>query len=216
MLTLEEYYAILDGFYNRVRNSRLPFHPRSLRGLQMILERCVATKIGCVSGADHFPPPYLSNNWLSLQVLILAMITVLHLSAFQLPPFKSSLVHIWETLWDQGFLSNVTQHEVRGRPQNKASHMLCLHRNAWCLCTRRVFHLGKAKLLFPIAPKVIYTGYHLSDRNVALLEIFLIIYSMIQRVFKYLGVMQLFAYKFCVYCSPKTTKGRLKNRHSAF
>ncbi|XP_048367200.1 T-cell activation inhibitor, mitochondrial [Sphaerodactylus townsendi] len=38
MLTLEEYYAILDGFYNRVCNSRLPFHPRSLRGLQMILE----------------------------------------------------------------------------------------------------------------------------------------------------------------------------------
>uniref|UniRef100_A0A8D0BN35 T cell activation inhibitor, mitochondrial n=1 Tax=Salvator merianae TaxID=96440 RepID=A0A8D0BN35_SALMN len=38
MLTLEEYYSILDSFYNRVRNSRLPFHPRSLRGLQMILE----------------------------------------------------------------------------------------------------------------------------------------------------------------------------------
>ncbi|XP_060104822.1 T-cell activation inhibitor, mitochondrial [Heteronotia binoei] len=38
MLTLEEYYAVLDGFYNRVRNSRLPFHPRSLRGLHMILE----------------------------------------------------------------------------------------------------------------------------------------------------------------------------------
>nr|XP_056713511.1 T-cell activation inhibitor, mitochondrial [Euleptes europaea] len=38
MFTLEEYYGILDGFYNRVRNSRLPFHPRSLRGLQMILE----------------------------------------------------------------------------------------------------------------------------------------------------------------------------------
>ncbi|XP_061443196.1 T-cell activation inhibitor, mitochondrial isoform X2 [Rhineura floridana] len=38
MLTLEEYYSILDSFYNQVRNSRLPFHPRSLRGLQMILE----------------------------------------------------------------------------------------------------------------------------------------------------------------------------------
>ncbi|KAJ7322522.1 hypothetical protein JRQ81_018809 [Phrynocephalus forsythii] len=38
MLTLEEYYSVLDGFYNRVRKSRLLFHPHSLRGLQMILE----------------------------------------------------------------------------------------------------------------------------------------------------------------------------------
>ncbi|CAI5788378.1 Uncharacterized protein PODLI_1B027604 [Podarcis lilfordi] len=38
MLMLEEYYSVLDSFYNRVRNSRLPFHPHSLRGLQMILE----------------------------------------------------------------------------------------------------------------------------------------------------------------------------------
>ncbi|XP_066487360.1 T-cell activation inhibitor, mitochondrial isoform X1 [Tiliqua scincoides] len=38
MLMLEEYYSVLDGFYNRVRNSRLSFHPHSLRGLQMILE----------------------------------------------------------------------------------------------------------------------------------------------------------------------------------
>ncbi|XP_020655138.3 T-cell activation inhibitor, mitochondrial isoform X2 [Pogona vitticeps] len=38
MLTLEEYYSVLDGFYNRVHNIKLPFHPRSLRGLQMILE----------------------------------------------------------------------------------------------------------------------------------------------------------------------------------
>uniref|UniRef100_A0A8D2J4R8 DUF4461 domain-containing protein n=3 Tax=Varanus komodoensis TaxID=61221 RepID=A0A8D2J4R8_VARKO len=38
MLTLEEYYSALDNFYNRVCNSRLAFHPRSLRGLQMILE----------------------------------------------------------------------------------------------------------------------------------------------------------------------------------
>ncbi|XP_008119536.1 T-cell activation inhibitor, mitochondrial isoform X1 [Anolis carolinensis] len=37
-LTLEEYYSILDSFYNRARNSRLPFHPRSLRGLLIILE----------------------------------------------------------------------------------------------------------------------------------------------------------------------------------
>ncbi|KAH0627299.1 hypothetical protein JD844_002834, partial [Phrynosoma platyrhinos] len=37
-LTLEEYYSVLDNFYNRVRNSKLPFHPRSLRGLQIILE----------------------------------------------------------------------------------------------------------------------------------------------------------------------------------
>jgi len=39
LLTLEEYYETLDAFYNRLRDSRLPFHPRSLRGLQMILER---------------------------------------------------------------------------------------------------------------------------------------------------------------------------------
>ncbi|XP_053121703.1 T-cell activation inhibitor, mitochondrial [Hemicordylus capensis] len=38
MLTVEEYYSTLDSFHNRVRNSRLPFHPRSLCGLQMILE----------------------------------------------------------------------------------------------------------------------------------------------------------------------------------
>ncbi|XP_006134352.2 T-cell activation inhibitor, mitochondrial [Pelodiscus sinensis] len=38
LLTLEEYYTNLDSFYNRLRNSRLSFHPRSLRGLQMILE----------------------------------------------------------------------------------------------------------------------------------------------------------------------------------
>ncbi|XP_063160006.1 T-cell activation inhibitor, mitochondrial [Candoia aspera] len=38
MLTIEEYYSILDSFYDRVRNRRLPFHPNSLRGLQMILE----------------------------------------------------------------------------------------------------------------------------------------------------------------------------------
>ncbi|XP_073189447.1 T-cell activation inhibitor, mitochondrial isoform X1 [Lepidochelys kempii] len=38
LLTLEEYYTTLDAFYNRLLNSRLSFHPRSLRGLQMILE----------------------------------------------------------------------------------------------------------------------------------------------------------------------------------
>ncbi|KAF7247862.1 T-cell activation inhibitor, mitochondrial [Varanus komodoensis] len=45
MLTLEEYYSALDNFYNRVCNSRLAFHPRSLRGLQMILEREEQQKI---------------------------------------------------------------------------------------------------------------------------------------------------------------------------
>lgn len=39
LLTLEEYYETLNSFYNKLRDSRLPFHPRSLRGLQMILER---------------------------------------------------------------------------------------------------------------------------------------------------------------------------------
>ncbi|KAM9166439.1 T-cell activation inhibitor, mitochondrial isoform 3-T5 [Pangshura tecta] len=38
LLTLEEYYATLDAFYNRLLNSKLSLHPRSLRGLQMILE----------------------------------------------------------------------------------------------------------------------------------------------------------------------------------
>ncbi|XP_039380416.1 T-cell activation inhibitor, mitochondrial isoform X3 [Mauremys reevesii] len=38
LLTLEEYYTTLDAFYNRLLNSKLSFHPRSLRGLQMILE----------------------------------------------------------------------------------------------------------------------------------------------------------------------------------
>uniref|UniRef100_A0A8D0ZYW6 T cell activation inhibitor, mitochondrial n=1 Tax=Sus scrofa TaxID=9823 RepID=A0A8D0ZYW6_PIG len=37
VLTLEEYYSLLDVFYNRLSKSRIPFHPRSLRGLQMIL-----------------------------------------------------------------------------------------------------------------------------------------------------------------------------------
>uniref|UniRef100_A0A8C0HB44 T cell activation inhibitor, mitochondrial n=1 Tax=Chelonoidis abingdonii TaxID=106734 RepID=A0A8C0HB44_CHEAB len=39
LLTLEEYYTTLDAFCNRLLNSKLSFHPRSLRGLQMILER---------------------------------------------------------------------------------------------------------------------------------------------------------------------------------
>lgn len=39
LLTLEEYYDTLDSFYNKLLDSRLPFHPQSLRGLQMILER---------------------------------------------------------------------------------------------------------------------------------------------------------------------------------
>ncbi|XP_046767181.1 T-cell activation inhibitor, mitochondrial isoform X4 [Gallus gallus] len=38
LLTLEEYYDTLDSFYNKLLDSRLPFHPQSLRGLQMILE----------------------------------------------------------------------------------------------------------------------------------------------------------------------------------
>ncbi|XP_074051707.1 T-cell activation inhibitor, mitochondrial isoform X2 [Macrotis lagotis] len=37
-LTIEEYYALLDSFCSRLLKSRLPFHPRSLRGLQMILD----------------------------------------------------------------------------------------------------------------------------------------------------------------------------------
>ncbi|GAB5576994.1 T-cell activation inhibitor [Prionailurus iriomotensis] len=37
VLTLEEYYSLLDVFYNRLLKNRIPFHPRSLRGLKMIL-----------------------------------------------------------------------------------------------------------------------------------------------------------------------------------
>ncbi|NXO02276.1 TCAIM protein, partial [Rhinopomastus cyanomelas] len=43
LLTLEEYYETLVSFYNKLCDSRLPFHPHSLRGLQMILERQVCT-----------------------------------------------------------------------------------------------------------------------------------------------------------------------------
>ncbi|XP_075068495.1 T-cell activation inhibitor, mitochondrial-like [Mixophyes fleayi] len=44
VLTMEEHYSILDTFYNKLLNRRVPIHPRSLRGLQMILEN------------DHFVP----------------------------------------------------------------------------------------------------------------------------------------------------------------
>lgn len=45
VLTLEEYYSLLDVFYNRLSKSRIPFHPRSLRGLQMILNRQVSKTV---------------------------------------------------------------------------------------------------------------------------------------------------------------------------
>ncbi|XP_012885723.1 PREDICTED: T-cell activation inhibitor, mitochondrial [Dipodomys ordii] len=37
VLTLEEYYSLLDVFYNRLLKTRISFHPQSLRGLEMIL-----------------------------------------------------------------------------------------------------------------------------------------------------------------------------------
>ncbi|XP_027990464.1 T-cell activation inhibitor, mitochondrial [Eptesicus fuscus] len=37
VLTLDEYYSLLDVFYKRLLKNRVPFHPQSLRGLQMIL-----------------------------------------------------------------------------------------------------------------------------------------------------------------------------------
>uniref|UniRef100_A0A8C5XL69 DUF4461 domain-containing protein n=1 Tax=Microcebus murinus TaxID=30608 RepID=A0A8C5XL69_MICMU len=37
VLTLEEYYSLLDVFYNRILENRMPFHSQSLCGLQMIL-----------------------------------------------------------------------------------------------------------------------------------------------------------------------------------
>ncbi|XP_023556493.1 T-cell activation inhibitor, mitochondrial isoform X2 [Octodon degus] len=36
-LTIEEYYSLLDMFCSRLQKRRIPFHPQSLRGLQMIL-----------------------------------------------------------------------------------------------------------------------------------------------------------------------------------
>ncbi|ELV10199.1 hypothetical protein TREES_T100007034 [Tupaia chinensis] len=39
VLTLEEYYSLLDVFHQRLLRSRAAFHPRSLQGLQMILDR---------------------------------------------------------------------------------------------------------------------------------------------------------------------------------
>ncbi|XP_072268462.1 T-cell activation inhibitor, mitochondrial isoform X1 [Pyxicephalus adspersus] len=38
MLTMEQYYLSLDAFCNKLLKRRLSIHPRSLRGLQMILE----------------------------------------------------------------------------------------------------------------------------------------------------------------------------------
>ncbi|KAB0400393.1 hypothetical protein E2I00_018097, partial [Balaenoptera physalus] len=36
VLTLEEYYSLLDVFYDRLLKSRIPFHPRSLRVTDML------------------------------------------------------------------------------------------------------------------------------------------------------------------------------------
>ncbi|XP_073424983.1 T-cell activation inhibitor, mitochondrial isoform X2 [Dendrobates tinctorius] len=44
LLTMEEYYSVLDAFCKKLLNRRVPIHPRSLRGLQMILEN------------DHYVP----------------------------------------------------------------------------------------------------------------------------------------------------------------
>ncbi|XP_075683272.1 T-cell activation inhibitor, mitochondrial isoform X2 [Rhinoderma darwinii] len=38
LLTLEEHYSVLDAFCKKLLNRRMPIHPRSLCGLQMILE----------------------------------------------------------------------------------------------------------------------------------------------------------------------------------
>ncbi|XP_069068079.1 T-cell activation inhibitor, mitochondrial isoform X1 [Pleurodeles waltl] len=39
LLSLEEYYVLLDAFCNKLLSTRLPFHPRSLHGLQMVLQK---------------------------------------------------------------------------------------------------------------------------------------------------------------------------------
>ncbi|XP_056376095.1 T-cell activation inhibitor, mitochondrial isoform X2 [Hyla sarda] len=38
LLTMEEHYTVLDSFCKKLLDRRVPIHPRSLRGLQMILE----------------------------------------------------------------------------------------------------------------------------------------------------------------------------------
>ncbi|OCT75911.1 T-cell activation inhibitor, mitochondrial [Xenopus laevis] len=38
LLTIEEYYRMLETFYNKLLSSRMPIHPRSLRCLKMILQ----------------------------------------------------------------------------------------------------------------------------------------------------------------------------------
>ncbi|KAM5291966.1 T-cell activation inhibitor, mitochondrial [Ctenodactylus gundi] len=37
LFTLEEYYSLLEAFHSRLAETRAPFHPRALRGLQMVL-----------------------------------------------------------------------------------------------------------------------------------------------------------------------------------
>ncbi|KAK2505093.1 hypothetical protein MC885_000040, partial [Smutsia gigantea] len=59
VLTLEEYYSLLNVFYSRLVKTRIPFHPRSLCGLQMILnsDRCAPS----LHGLGHFNIPSLCD-----------------------------------------------------------------------------------------------------------------------------------------------------------
>uniref|UniRef100_A0A6I8N3J1 T cell activation inhibitor, mitochondrial n=1 Tax=Ornithorhynchus anatinus TaxID=9258 RepID=A0A6I8N3J1_ORNAN len=49
LLTIEEYYPIIECFYHRLISSRIPFHPRSLRGLQMILDKLMLMENDLIS-----------------------------------------------------------------------------------------------------------------------------------------------------------------------
>lgn len=68
-LTLEEHYSLLDAFRGRLLRHRRPVHPRSLRGLQMVLDsdRCAPS----LHELGHFNIPVLCDP-ASLQGFILA------------------------------------------------------------------------------------------------------------------------------------------------
>ncbi|KAM4706145.1 T-cell activation inhibitor, mitochondrial [Rhinophrynus dorsalis] len=69
LLTVEEYCKTLDYFYNKLLNKRVPIHPRSLCGLQMILENDRFVPRLHEMGHFHIP---VSCEPSSLQWLLLA------------------------------------------------------------------------------------------------------------------------------------------------
>uniref|UniRef100_F6TL37 T cell activation inhibitor, mitochondrial n=1 Tax=Ornithorhynchus anatinus TaxID=9258 RepID=F6TL37_ORNAN len=69
LLTIEEYYPIIECFYHRLISSRIPFHPRSLRGLQMILDN--DRYAPSLHEFGHFNIPVTNCDPVSLQWFIL-------------------------------------------------------------------------------------------------------------------------------------------------